>query len=309
MVRAERNVRGAMGLEARISSRRSCTSWLSGLMARITIRKTAANRRTRKLGRSATRQARALSITPSVVMENRIWRSGWPLLPVLASVPGPSDCFRVRRRRVRSWRGSTRRASGATALMPERGLRGEGQERLLEAGRSGRGHDLARRAHAHELAGVDHRDARAHLLDDVDEVRRVEDGAALLGQAPHHLLDVRHRLHVQAVERLVEHQHLGVVEQGGDPADLLLRALGEDAHRLVLVRLQAERAQLLAHALLDARLGEPVEAADEGQVFGGRELLEERARLRHVAQARLHLQRLLEHAAAAHQRVARRWGG
>src|SRR6266496_1491535 len=48
-------------------------------------------------------------------------------------------------------------------------------------------------------ARVDHRDARANLIDDVDEVGGVEDGPSLLGQAAHHLIDLVHGLHVEFV--------------------------------------------------------------------------------------------------------------
>ena len=190
--------------------------------------------------------------------------------------------------------------------MPGPRSRKRARSACSEAGRPGGGHDLAHRTHAHEPARVDDRDARAHLLHDVDEVRRVEDRAALLGQAA------------------------ASIPSRGPPSPRPGRSSGSSSTSTSGSWSSAEIQQTFCFVPLErtpiglslsasrpnarssspmrsrmSRFGESIEAADEGQVLDGRELLEEGARLRDVAQARLHLQRLLEHAVASHQRVTR----
>ena len=100
------SVRAAIGLEARISSLRSCTSWLSGLMARIHDDEHGREQEdeiAREIGHAP--GPRAQRITPSVVMERGSGAGDGPCCRCWRQVPGPSDCFRVRRRSARSCRG------------------------------------------------------------------------------------------------------------------------------------------------------------------------------------------------------------
>jgi hypothetical protein len=74
-------------------------------------------------------------------------------------------------------------------------------------------------------AGLDDGDVVRHPLHLVEDVRRDEDRASLLlDEVADHRAELEHAGRVEAVRRLVEHQQLGVVEQGTRHAEALAHA-------------------------------------------------------------------------------------
>ena len=75
----------------------------------------------------------------------------------------------------------------------------------------------------------EHDDARRHPLDLVEHVRRDQHGAALLAELARQLDDPAALGRVGAVERLVEQQQLGIVDERAGELDPLAHALREAA--------------------------------------------------------------------------------
>jgi hypothetical protein len=92
-----------------------------------------------------------------------------------------------------------------------------------------------------------------------------QDGAAVGGQLPEEPANPVDTFGVQAVDRLVEHQHRGVAEHGGGDAEPLLHAEREAAGPAFGHPLQAGQPQHLG----DARPGYPVGLGDGQQVGAG----------------------------------------
>lgn len=94
------------------------------------------------------------------------------------------------------------------------------------------------------------------------EVRGDEDGAALGGELAHQIADPEDALRVEAVDRLVEEEHLRIAEQGRRDAEALAHAEREALGALPGDVLEAHDAQ----DLVDPLLGDP------GQLGGGQEV-------------------------------------
>ena len=92
-----------------------------------------------------------------------------------------------------------------------------------------------------EAALGDDEDPRAEALDLVEDVARHDDGAVGPGAEPPHEVDeVQPLARVEAVERLVEHEDLRVVDEGGGDLDPLAVALGQGAHRAAIAGVQLD---------------------------------------------------------------------
>ncbi len=74
-------------------------------------------------------------------------------------------------------------------------------------------------------------------------------------------------LEVQRAERLVEQQHLGVVDEGAGDGDALLLAAGETGHGTMLKALERYESEHLHHLGLDLLLGDLFLPQGEGHVF------------------------------------------
>src|SRR5690606_18928311 len=132
------------------------------------------------------------------------------------------------------------------------------------------------------------------------------DGTALFRQPLQQLLGDGDRVRVQPVERLVEEEDLRPVQQRGGDHHLLahpLRVLGQAA---VLDLAQAEQLEELAAPRRRRLRVQVVEARDEVQVLRRRQRVIERRGLRHVADAPLDLERLLDDVEPRNHRTARR---
>ena len=83
---------------------------------------------------------------------------------------------------------------------------------------------LGRRIHGHDIALVDHRDALAQRIGFEHVVRGEQDGLVLVLQVAHHLAQLAGAHRVEADSRLVEEEHLGVVDQRAGDVQALLHA-------------------------------------------------------------------------------------
>ena len=104
------------------------------------------------------------------------------------------------------------------------------------------------RALEQQLALVEHEQRVGDLLDLAQHVRRHEHGAALIGERAHEQTDPADALGVEAVRRLVEHQHARVAQQrfGDRQAVLHTERQAADAHLGHLG--QADDGEHFAHA-------------------------------------------------------------
>ena len=125
------------------------------------------------------------------------------------------------------------------AAIVERGLFGIGPLRQIAARKrlgqfefdGGTGErallNFARRAHGDDLALIHDGHAVAELFGLFDVVGGEQDGALFAAQVLHQLVDFEARLRIEAGRRLVEKQHLRIVEQGQGEGQPLLLAAGE----------------------------------------------------------------------------------
>ncbi len=143
---------------------------------------------------------------------------------------------------------------------------------------------LAGAGRADATVGDDH-EVVAEPLDDVELVRREQHGRTGCRDIRQHAL---HRLdghRVEARERLVEHEHLGAVHEGGGDLRALLVAEREALDRVVRALAEAEALEQLER-VAPGRRGRP--AVQAGEVHGLLEqahLRVQAALLGHVAEA------------------------
>ncbi len=171
-------------------------------------------------------------------------------------------------------------------------------------GRCGALRDGVGRAFRDRPPLVDDDDARAQPLDDVEQMGAEEDGAPLRRQAAQQFLEHQHRVRVEAVERLVEDDHVGRVQQRGGNQHLLSHPLRERHHACAAHTVELEHAE----QFLDPRLHdlgiEAIEHRDEAEVLVGRERVIQRAGFGHVADAPLDVERMRRDVEARHLDLA-----
>src|SRR5206468_3265352 len=90
---------------------------------------------------------------------------------------------------------------------------------------------------------------------------------------------------IEAGERLVKDEQIGVVEQGSGDQDALLHALGVGGDRRVAIFVQPKEPQELAGFALDLPLRKLAQAADELQVFEAGQVRIDEGLLGYVAEA------------------------
>ena len=93
--------------------------------------------------------------------------------------------------------------------------------------------DRAEVAGGGEPPGVDHEDRIGEPLDLLQDVGREQDGPTLGGHRPEQVDHVQALARVHAVERLVEQQDLGLVDERAGDLGTLAHALGVGADRPV----------------------------------------------------------------------------
>ncbi|SFY53584.1 hypothetical protein STEPF1_06867 [Streptomyces sp. F-1] len=112
----------------------------------------------------------------------------------------------------------------------------------------GVGRDEVRHAHVGEqLPAPDHDEVVGGQRHLAHQVRGDEDRTALGGERLHQVAHPEDALGVEAVDRLVEQQHLGVAEQRGGDAEALAHAEGEALGPLLRHVLEADDAEHLVH--------------------------------------------------------------
>ena len=94
-----------------------------------------------------------------------------------------------------------------------------------------------------DFALGDDDDAVADQLDDFEHVRDVEDGLALRGELLQQVFEEPGGDDVEAGERFVEDEQLGIVQQGGGDEDALLHALGVERDGRVAPGLEVEQSE------------------------------------------------------------------
>ena len=90
---------------------------------------------------------------------------------------------------------------------------------------------------------IDDDDLRADLFDHFEDVRDVQDHFAAAGELAEQVLEEQGGSDVDAGERFVEDQYVGVMQQRGGDQDALLHALGVGGDGRVAVRVQLEELQ------------------------------------------------------------------
>ena len=122
-------------------------------------------------------------------------------------------------------------------------------------------------------------DARAYFDGVVEVVRRDQHrGPCLAVVGSQQVLDDGLAGGVEEVERLVEDEQLGTVEHGADDAYLLLVAHGVVTDELLFAEdFAVEEGAEVLEAFADGLFLHAIHAAEEGEVFVGREVVDEEA--------------------------------
>ena len=124
----------------------------------------------------------------------------------------------------------------------------------------------------------------ADQLDDLEDMRDVEDGLALCGELLQQIFEEPSGDDVEAGERLVEDQEPGIMQQRSRDEDALLHALGVERDGRVAPGLEAEKREELVGLEVDEGLGQLAQAANELQIFEAGEMGVDVRFLRHVAE-------------------------
>ena len=119
---------------------------------------------------------------------------------------------------------------------------------------------------ATSLPAVDDHHLLAGLLDFGQDVRAENDGV-VAGQAADQRTRLVDLLGVQAGRRLVQNQHVGIVDDGLRQSDALPVALGELAGGSLAHVLDVAALEHIFDALAQGRAGKPLQPADESEVF------------------------------------------
>ena len=125
------------------------------------------------------------------------------------------------------------------------------------------------RADGDHLAVVDDGDPVAELLRLGHVVRGVEDRHPLVAQREDAVEDRPPALRVDPHRRLVQVQHLGLVQQRDADVDAPLHAAAELVDAVLLPVDEGDELQHLVHALLELVARQPVHAAPEHEVLAG----------------------------------------
>ena len=143
-------------------------------------------------------------------------------------------------------------------------------------------------------AFVDDDDASAHALDDVEDVGTEKNRAALARKLLQDLLHYHRGVGIEAVERLIEEDHLRPVNECRCDEHLLSHTLGVLAQPLVLIARKPEQIEQLASSGVPGLSIEVVQACDDLEVLRGRQAVVECRGLRDITEAFLGLERLVD---------------
>ena len=82
---------------------------------------------------------------------------------------------------------------------------------------------------------------RAHLFNDFENVRAVENAFSQRAERLNEVLENQHRGHVEAGERLVQDEDIGIVHKSGNEEDALTHPFGVRHQRNVAMRKKREK--------------------------------------------------------------------
>ncbi len=82
-----------------------------------------------------------------------------------------------------------------------------------------------------DAAVAQNHDARTNLFDHVQAMRAEQDHAAVGHEPPEQRPEQEGGVHIQSGKRLVEHQEIRIVKEGGRQQHALAHSFGETGHR------------------------------------------------------------------------------
>src|SRR5256885_2321491 len=91
-----------------------------------------------------------------------------------------------------------------------------------------------------DLALSENNQMRTYFFDDLENMRTVEDGLAAGAQGLNEVFENEGAGYIEAGERLIENEHVGIVHQRGDEQDALTHTFGIRAHGDVAMRAEGE---------------------------------------------------------------------
>ena len=149
------------------------------------------------------------------------------------------------------------------------------EEGVFEAGGGFAGlvAQFVERALGDQAPAGDDADAVGHALGDFENMRGHDDGAAGGDALAQHVLNQAGGAGVEAGERLVEDDQLGIVHQRAGERHLLPHAAGKSLAALMCVRLEAEPADQFARARFRRLRVDAPEPGDEFEILERRELV------------------------------------
>jgi len=135
-------------------------------------------------------------------------------------------------------------------------------EDALEICECERGFELRGRRVCQDFAFGNDDDTVADQLDDFEDVRDVEDCLALSCELLQEVFEESGGDYVEAGERLVEDEELGIVQQSGRDENALLHALGVKGDRRITPGLEAKERKESIGFEVDKGLGHVAQASD-----------------------------------------------
>ena len=160
-----------------------------------------------------------------------------------------------------------------------------------------------------QFALRDDADVRAKFLHDLQHVRGEENRRAAADTLLERVAQYPRRHRVHTLERFVEEQQVGIGNQRGGEGEFLFHPVREFQRQFLLLVRQVHHGQQLVATFAHRVARQQIHAADEGEVFARRQVVEQRQVLRHHADAALHLQcaARVAHVLAQDAHGARRW--
>ena len=127
--------------------------------------------------------------------------------------------------------------------------------------------DFIDRADGQELTALDDADLIAHFGQLGEDVRADEDRFAVGGQLANHLAQLDACPRIEAVGRLIENQHAGIVDHRPAQAEPLPHAFREAADRLGRQLVEPRKAHRVLDGLMALAAGQAVRAGEEVEIL------------------------------------------
>jgi len=147
------------------------------------------------------------------------------------------------------------------------------------------GAEIREGAFSDEAAFMDDGDAVAEALNDFEDVGGEKDGGAPADEVEEEVFHEAGPDGVDPFEGFVHEKELGTVDEGGSHGDAFAHAFGVFGDEFAAGGGEFKEVDEFAGALGGQRLGERVHAADEFEIFGSSEVIEEEGFVRDEADA------------------------